>query len=111
MIADEQLAELQALVTGAVHATEAGVDYVFLPALSMPDGCNPPVVDCLLALGPRDGYDNRLFFAQLVSSPQGRNWNGQNIRILEHNWFAYSWRVPTGLRPIEVLIGHLNALR
>jgi hypothetical protein len=40
-----------------------------------------------------------------------RNWNGQNIRIAERNWFAYSWRVPEGLRPIEALIAHLQALR
>src|SRR5207253_6789258 len=90
---------------------EAGIDYVFLPALRLPGGCNPAVVDCLLALGARDGYENRLFFAQAVMAPHSLNWNSQNIRILERNWFAYSWRVPSGLRPISVLIGHLQALR
>jgi hypothetical protein len=82
-----------------------------LPELHLPEGCNPGHTDCLLCLGPRDGYDNRLFFSVIVITPAPRNWNTQNVRILERNWFAYSWRVPVGLRPIEILIGHLRALR
>lgn len=111
MTLEDQLAELRHLATDAREVTEAGVAYVFLPGLRLPDGCNPPIADCLLALGARDGYDNRLFFATMVTSPQSRNWNSQNIRILERNWCAFSWRVPSGLRPIETLIGHLQALR
>jgi len=111
MLAEEHLQELRSLCPDAKKATEGGIDYVLLPGLKVPDGCNPIVVDCLLCMGPRDGYDNRLFFGQVVTSSQGRNWNGQNIRILERNWFAYSWRVPSGLRPIETLIAHLQALR
>jgi hypothetical protein len=111
MVAEEQIQELMSLCPDAKQATEGGVDYVFLPLLNLPNGCNPSAVDCLLALGARDGYDSRLFFAQIVASPQARNWNGQNIRVLERNWFAYSWRVPNGLRPMETLIAHLQALR
>jgi len=111
MVAEEHVEELRSLCPNAKQVTEGGIDYVLLPALKLPAGCNPGVVDCLLSLGARDGYDNRLFFAQVVASPQARNWNGQNIRILEQNWFAYSWRVPGGLRPIETLIAHLQALR
>lgn len=111
MTAEDTLDELKLLCPTAKQATEGGIDYVFLPLLTLPNGCNPLVVDCLLSLGARDGYENRLFFAQVVNSPQTRNWNGQNIRILERNWFAYSWKVPSGLRPIEILAGHLQALR
>ncbi len=111
MIAEEDIEELRSLSPDARPAAEGGIDYVLLPALKLPEGCKPSVVDCLLALGPRGGYENRLFFAQPVESPRKRNWNGQNIRILERNWFAYSWRVPSGLRPIETLIGHLEGLR
>ncbi|SRR6266566_4046538 len=111
MVAEEQVREFMSLCPDAKQATEGGIDYVLLPLLKLPNGCNPNAVDCLLALGARDGYENRLFFAQIVASPQARNWKGQNIRILERNWFAYSWRVPNGLRPMEILIAHLQALR
>jgi hypothetical protein len=111
MISEEHLGELRALCPDAQGHAEAGIDYAFLPRLPLPPGCSPPVADCLLCLGQRDGYDNRLFFTAVVSAPAARNWNSQNVRILERNWFAYSWRVPGGLRPIEVLLGHLRALR
>ncbi|TAM83469.1 MAG: hypothetical protein EPN47_05000 [Acidobacteria bacterium] len=111
MVDQRHLQEIRSLCPGLKQLTEGGVDYVLLPALRLPDGCTPCVVDCLLVLGSRDGYDTRLYFSQVVTSPQGRNWNSQNIRILERNWFAYSWRIPTGLRPIETLLAHLQALR
>jgi hypothetical protein len=111
MVDEAQVDELRSLCPGAKQFSEGGVDYVLLPALSLPPGCDPGVTDCLLSLGSRDGYGSRLFFAQVVSAPQPRNWNSKNIRILERNWFAYSWRVPGGLRPMETLIAHLQALR
>jgi hypothetical protein len=111
MVAAEHIDELRALCPEARAWTEAGIDYVYLPSLRLPAGCNPGVVDCLLCIGARDGYENRLFFSAVVNAPTGRNWNTQNVRILERNWFAYSWRVPNGLRPIELLIGHLKGLR
>jgi hypothetical protein len=111
VVSEEHLQELRSLSPDLKTTSEAGVDYVLLPGLKMPDGCSPGVVDCLLCLGPRDGYPNRLYFSQIVNSHGSRNWNGQNIRIAERNWFAYSWRVPDGLRPIETLIAHLQALR
>lgn len=111
MVAEEHVEELRSLCPGAKQIAEGGIDYVFLPALKLPNGCNPGTLDCLLSLGSRDGYANRLFFAQVVAGHQGRNWNSRNVRILERNWFAYSWRVPNGLRPIEILIAHLQALR
>lgn len=111
MISETYVDELCALCPGARAYTEGGIDYVFLPSLRLPAGCNPDVVDCLLCMGARDGYENRLFFGTVVNAPTGRNWNTQNVRILERNWFAYSWRVPNGLRPIELLIGHLKGLR
>jgi hypothetical protein len=111
MVAESHLDELRVLCREARAFTEGNIEYVLLPGLQLPTGCSPAGTDCLLCLGARDGYDNRLFFAAVVTSPAGRNWNTQNARILERNWFAYSWRVPNGLRPIEVLIGHLRGLR
>jgi hypothetical protein len=111
MISEAELYELRALCPDARPHVEGGIEYVFLPHLLLPDGCSPQAVDCLLCLGARDGYDNRLFFSAIVACAAQRNWNGVNIRVLERNWFAYSWRVPSGLRPIETLISHLKALR
>lgn len=111
MVSVDNLQELRSLCPDAKKAREGGIDFVLLPGLNLPPSCTPSSTDCLLCLGPRDGYASRLFFSQLVSSREGRNWNGQNIRILERNWFAFSWIVPGGLRPIETLIAHLQALR
>jgi hypothetical protein len=111
MVSADNLQELRSLCPEAKQASEGAIDFVLLPGLALPSGCSSSSIDCLLCLGPRDGYESRLFFAQPVSSREPRNWNGQNIRILERNWFAYSWRVPGGLRPIETLIAHLQALR
>lgn len=111
MVAEAHIQELRSLCPEAKQSAEAGIDFILLPGLKLPDGCSPPTADCLLCLGQRDGYDNRLFFGQQVNSRNPRNWNGQNVRILERNWFAYSWRAPGGLRPIETLIAHLQALR
>jgi hypothetical protein len=111
VIKDPDIEELRALCPEARAYSEAGIDYVLLPSLRLPLGSTPPAMDCLLCMGARDGYENRLFFATIVSAPTARNWNTQNVRILERNWFAYSWRVPNGMRPIEVLINHLGALR
>ena len=111
MVKEEHLEELRSLCPSAKPCAEGGTDYLLLPGLRLPEGCSPGAVDCLLSLGSRDGYENRLFFAQPVTSPRRRNWNSKNVRILERNWFAFSWRVPSGLRPIETLIAHLEALR
>lgn len=111
MVGAEHVIELQSLSPEARGLSEGGIDYILLPNVQLPDGCTPARVDCLLCLGSRDGYENRLFFAQVVACRNGRNWNAQNVRIFERNWFAYSWRVPGGLRPIETLIGHLQGLR
>lgn len=111
MVSADHMQELHSLCPEAKQATEGAINFILLPRLKLPEGCSPATCDCLLCLGPRDGYENRLFFSQIVNSRQSRNWNGQNVRILERNWFAYSWRVPGGLRPIEALIAHLQALR
>ena len=111
MVSDEDLNELKHLCPDAKQASDGGVDFVLLPALQLPAGCVPTQSDALLCLGSRDGYDNRLFFSQAIRSPTQRNWNGQNIRILDRNWFAFSWKAPNSLRPIEILIAHLQALR
>ena len=43
-----------------------------------------------------------------VKSPYDRNWNCENARIGEKNWFAFSWKVEgTNLTLVQILTGHL----
>lgn len=108
---DDQLAELRELVPRVQRAVEGGVPFYLLPDLSLPLGCTPEKVDALLCPTPRDGYPSRLFFAQRIISPASRNWNGA-ARILERNWFAFSWKVEVpNLRLAQLVLAHLKALR
>jgi hypothetical protein len=110
--ATERLAEFEALSPGARFFEEAGLRYIFVPELHMWEGSTPEIVDCLLCLDARDGYPTRLFFSTKVSAPgKPLNWNG-NAHILARNWVAYSWKdVSADQQPIQILLGHLDALR
>ncbi len=111
MESELQLRELDQLCSGAREFSEFNLNYILLPQLRLPDGCTPAVVDALLCLSGRDGYPNRLYFAQQIACKNGLNWNAQNVPILQRNWFAYSWNYVTSVRPIEVLAQHLKALQ
>jgi hypothetical protein len=111
----DQVAELLELSRGLREFEEGGFKYFFLPGLHLPEGCEPGKVDALLCPMQRDGYISRLYFAFQVR-PAGKensaalNWNG-SVRILERNWHAHSWRMPTGLRLAQMVAVHLKALR
>ena len=107
---DDQVEELKTLFGGIQAAKEGGITYVLVPAATLPQGCTPLVVDLLLCPAERDGYPSRLYFSQQVTSPTPRNWNGQT-RVLERNWFAYSWKVDPGIRLAQMVQAHLQALR
>lgn len=111
MKTEEALQEILPVCPDAKEYTEQGRTYILLPALRLPNSCTPKVVDALLCLSHRDGYDTRLYFAQRVSCRNNLNWNAQNVPILQRTWFAYSWRVAPNDRPIEVLAQHLKALQ
>jgi hypothetical protein len=107
---DDQITELKSVFPNALAAKEGGITYVLLPGARLPPGCVPDTMDLLLCPAERDGYPSRLFFAAQVQSPTGRNWNG-NIRVLERNWRAFSWKIQTGLRLLQMLQAHIAALR
>lgn len=90
--------------------SEGGFQYVYLPKLYLPDGCNPGVVEGLLCPSARDGYASRLYFSHQVSSRSQKNWNG-HIRVLERNWYSFSWQIPQTSSLIEMLLMHLGGLR
>ena len=108
----EELAALQQLCAGAKVMTESDSVYIFLPALKLPNGCNPREADALLRLkSPLADYPTRLFFQVQVTCPKPLNWNSLNVSILQRNWFAYSWKdVPADRPPIELVAEHLRAL-
>ena len=107
----DQLRELIELCPDVKSAVEAGVQFYFLPMLRMPAGVVPAQVDALLCPTERDGYASRLFLSTQVSGcKKPLNWNGQ-IRILERNWFAVSWRTAAGLRLAQMVLVHLDAFR
>ena len=112
---EDQIAELKDLCPGLMLASEGGIDYLYMPALPMPEGCTPATIDALLCPTPRDGYPSRLFFAQKVTPKKPPNpplnWNAQNVRILEKNWHGISWKIRPGLRLAQTLSAHLTALR
>lgn len=112
MLAADQVDELVRLFPGAQYAEEGGTGYILIPSLLLPGSCRPNRVDVLLCPTGRDGYPSRLFFAQKVECGKPLNWNSRGIRILECNWFAYSWRVrASNLRLVQILLEHLAALR
>ena len=106
----DQIEELKRIAPNLSTAEEGGIPYILIQQLELPTGCQPAVVDVLLCPRPRDGYESRLFFPQIISGTPSRNWNGQ-LRALERNWYAMSWRVPGSLRLAETLLIHLKALR
>lgn len=109
----DQVEELKATYPLARSAEEAGIVYILIPKFPLPPGCTPIVVDVLLCpTADRHGYPSRLFFAQQVQSQKPLNWNTNNVRILERNWFAYSWKITQqGLRLMQILALHLKALQ
>ena len=53
---------------------EAGVTFLQLQRLRLPEGCTPSACDALLCPVDRGGYPSRLYFAEPVSSAFTRNW-------------------------------------
>lgn len=111
-ISDDELRELTRQYPEMEQGTEAGVTYILIPGLRLPEGCTPEHLDALLCPQGRDGYPSRLFLEKRVSCRNARNWNATDVRILERNWFAVSWRVNTpNLRLAQLLAAHLEAFR
>lgn len=107
---ENQIEELKKIAPLLSTAQEGGYNFFLINDLSLPEGCEPIVSDILLCPTPRDGYESRIFYASKITGCPARNWNTQ-IRVLERNWYAFSWRVKCNLRLAEILLVHLNALR
>jgi hypothetical protein len=111
MFPQDQLDELAQLCPGVARGEENSVTYFLLPGLALPSGCSPVVTDALLCPTPRDGYEFRLFFAQQVTGRKPNNWHVSNVRILERNWHAFSYKAnQTNLRLAQMVTMLLCAL-
>jgi hypothetical protein len=107
----DQIDELTSLYSNVSRSTEGGTNFIFIPNLALPSGCQPEKVDALLCPSPRDGYPSRLFFSQKIACGGSPNWNANDVRILDRNWFAYSFKVPSGIRLAQLIASHLKGLR
>lgn len=91
--------------------TEGQQDFILLPDLQLPAGCVPEQSTSLFCPTPRSGYDSRLYFEKKIQTAHSLNWNG-NERILERNWYAFSWQVnEQHLTLVQGLAAHLRGLR
>ena len=108
---DDEVQELVRLHPGVQRGVEAGVTYFLIPNLDLPAGRSPASTDALLCPSERDGYPSRLFLATPVPGGRNSNFTASNVRILERNWFAVSWRIRPGLRLAQMVRAHLDAFR
>lgn len=108
---EKQLEELTEVYGEVLVATDGGIDFVLINTLSLPPGCSPSTTRALLCPTPRDGYNSRLFFPEKIQESLSRNWNAQNIRILDSNWFAISWKTDPGLSLLQMVRCHLDGLK
>ena len=107
---DSQIAELKRCCQSVSRCEEGGTTYFLLEGLFLPAGCSPESCDGLLCPTPHSGYPARLFFSTQVQGRRARNWNGQ-LRLLEQNWYAFSWRVnTTGLSLADLVIEFVSGL-
>lgn len=108
----DQIEEIKQLCDSVLFAKEGEINYLLLNGLNLLEGSKPLKVDALFCPVPRDGYNSRLFFSEKIDSPDYNqlNWNVNGIRILERNWYGYSWKIiETDLRLVQSVINHLRA--
>jgi hypothetical protein len=106
---EEQLLDLKRFYPDVRVFPEGGTNFIFFPNMKLPSGCQPEKVDALLCPVLRDGYNTRLFYAQLIEGIPQKNWNG-NLRICDKNWVSYSWKSKDGMELLEMVRYHLSTL-
>lgn len=109
-----QVDDLKAHCESVSKAVQGNVTFLLLKALRLPAGASPEIVDAMLRLGDNgDSYATRLYLSQraIGGSKVALNWNVNDQRILEQNWFAYSWKAPASLPLEEILLEHLKGLQ
>jgi hypothetical protein len=115
----DEVNELKRCYSGLAAAEEGGVEFIRIPELRLPPGCEPAVVEAMFCPhGRGDGYASRLFLSAKVDHKgRGQNWNAAGIMILGKQWWAVSWNAaPANSQPVKprlaaVLAAHLEAFK
>ena len=112
----EQITELKGYFGVVEQGEEAGLTYFLIPKFKLPEGCTPTECDVLLSPMPANGYDSRLYFAERIQQAKipnlYLNWNATDVRILDRNWHAFSWKLTKpNLRLAELVLLHLKPLQ
>src|SRR5262249_39457395 len=101
LISTDQVAGLKIVCPSPEYFEEGQRPFILLREHLLPSGTSPERCDLILCPLDRDGYSSRLFFSERVTrsatatTKDPLNWNG-TVRLLERNWFAYSWRIADG---------------
>lgn len=106
---EDQILEVKRFYPRTEIIPEGGINFVFLPELELPSGCIPGNIDALLCPAMRDGYNTRLFYAQMIEGIPTKNWNGI-LRLCDRNWVSYSWKSTEGMELIQMIMYHLSTL-
>ena len=113
---EDQITELRDFGNVAT-GQEGTTQYLIIEQLQLPEGCTPGKCDTLLCPVKANGYNSKLYFAERVRGigADQRNWHGDaTFRILERNWYSFSWQLSDGssnLRLAQILALHLKPLR
>jgi hypothetical protein len=105
----DEIEEVKALFGPVEVGNEGSLPYLRFRGVHLPQGCQPERCDLLLCPTDRDGYASRLFFSAEVSGNQQRSWT--RYRILEGDWYAYSWKDGGQKRLAQKMAAHLEALK
>ncbi|MBK5261612.1 MAG: hypothetical protein JJE17_03440 [Peptostreptococcaceae bacterium] len=106
----DQIEELKNMFPEVFKSEEGGYPFFFIPNFELPTNCTPSVSDVLLCPTPRDGYNSRLYFSDIIQTSKILNWNANGIRILERNWYAFSWTTKDNLRLAQMIATHIRGL-
>lgn len=108
----ERLETLKSAYPGLALGKESGTEFILIPELILPEGCQPGKLAALLCPTERDSYPSRLFLSEKIThSGPGINWTVNGVQILGRSWWAVSWRIAESEFPHEILLNHLKAFK
>lgn len=106
---DLDLTHIKRFSPEATSFMEAGLRYIHLPKLKLPEECTPDVDDALMCIDQREGYPTRLFFSKpITTKARPLNWH-MTVTVAGTVWHAFSWNYVQSTTPVEILVGHLRA--
>lgn len=109
---DGEIRELKQIFGTNISLVEENAEtFILIPNIKIPGGVDGQSVDLLFCPNPWGGYSSRLFFSRPIKTTAQLNWNTSNARLVERNWFAFSWRVSEGLRLAETIMAYLEAAK